>query len=123
MTKIEQAIVVKNSRCEGIFNGCKLLTTIADFTVENAGDFKNTFMECNALETLNIKGEIAVDGCNLGYSKKLNKESIKKVIGILSTTTSGLTVTLSKTAVNNAFTDAEWNTLIATKPNWNISLV
>jgi len=29
-----------------------------------------------------------------------------------------LFITLSKTKVNAAFTDAEWNTLIASKPSW-----
>lgn len=64
---------------------------------------------------------------------KLSKPSITSIINCLSTTTSGLTVTLSKTAVNNAFetsegvadgsTSQEWLNLVATKTNWTISLV
>ena len=53
---------------------------------------------------------------------KLTKASLTSIINGLSAETSGLTVSLSKTAVNNAFTDEEWATLIATKSNWTISL-
>ena len=123
ITKIEQEIVVRNSYFVGVFANCEKLHTIENLTVENITLVENPFSYCTDLVNLNIKGEIAVNGFNWQWSTKLNKESIQKIIGILSNTTSGLTVTLSKTAVNNAFTDAEWNTLIATKPNWNISLV
>ena len=50
----------------------------------------------------------------------------------LSTTTTGLTVTFSKTAVDKAFetaegandgsTSPEWLALVATRPNWGIGL-
>ena len=59
------------------------------------------------------------------WSTKLNKESITSVINRLSSGANGLTVTLSLTAVNNAFEGGrdgtEWQTLIATKPNWTIA--
>ena len=66
---------------------------------------------------------IANNGINLQWSTKLSKESIESVVNALSTTTSGLTVTISKTAKENAFTDEEWATLIATKQNWTINLI
>ena len=53
----------------------------------------------------------------------ISKDNIINIINCLSTTTSGLTVTLSQTAVNNAFTTEEWEALEATKSNWTISLV
>ena len=65
---------------------------------------------------------IAANGLNVQWSTKLSKESIISIINALSPNTSGLTVTISKTAKQNAFTDEEWATLIATKPNWTISL-
>ena len=62
----------------------------------------------------------------------LSKDSIISIINALSTATSDLPITLSITAVNNAFetspgaadgsTSEEWTALIATKPNWTISL-
>ena len=69
---------------------------------------------------------IAANGLNLTWATSLTKESIVSIINALSATTSGLTVTLSKTAVTNAFggvDSAEWQALIATKSNWTISLV
>jgi hypothetical protein len=77
--------------------------------------------------------KIGVNGFNVQWSNNLSHDSIVSIINALSTTTSGLTVTLSKTAVNKAFetsdgandgsTSTEWTTLIATKSNWTISLV
>ena len=63
----------------------------------------------------------------------LDKESIVSAINALSAITSGLFLSLSKRAVNNAFEtssgaadgsdSAAWSALIATKSNWTISLV
>lgn len=93
----------------------------------------NGFASCYALEELRFDGTIGKNGLNLQWSPKLSKSSIVNIIGCLSTTTSGLSVTVSKTAVNNAFetsegagdgsTSQEWLNLTATKPNWTISLV
>lgn len=62
----------------------------------------------------------------------LNKETIIRVINALSGTTTGKTCTFSKYRVNKEFeteegkldgtTTTEWLDLIATKPNWTISL-
>ncbi len=83
----------------------------------------STFTYCSNLEELTVQGVIGRNGFDVQMSPKLSKASITSIINALSTTTSGLTVTLSQTAVNNAFTTDEWNTLIATKSNWTISLV
>ena len=83
----------------------------------------NSFNYCNELVDLTIQGVIGTTGANLQWSTKLSKDSITSVVNALSSTTSGLSITLSKTAVNNAFTTAEWNTLAGTKTNWTINLV
>ncbi len=57
------------------------------------------------------------------YSHYLSKESIESIINVLSTETAGFTVTLSKRAKETAFTEEEWNMLIAEKPKWTFSLV
>ena len=95
--------------------------------------FSNAFNNCSNLQNIKFKGVIANNGLDLHWSTKLTKESIISVINVLSTTTSGLAVTLSEIAVNKAFetsTDAndgidsnEWETLAATRSNWTISLV
>ena len=51
------------------------------------------------------------------YTDKTDKELITEFINGLNSSGTG-TLTLSKTKVNAAFTDAEWNTLIANKPSW-----
>jgi hypothetical protein len=82
----------------------------------------NSFGRLNNLEEIRFEGVIGQNGLNLQWSTKLSRESIESIINALSTATSGLTVTISKTAKENAFTDEEWASLIATKPNWTISL-
>ena len=74
-----------------------------------------------------IASSLDMKSCTL-----LSKASITSIINALSSTTSGLTVTLSKTAVNTAFetesggadgsTSQEWLALATTKSNWTISL-
>ena len=85
------------------------------------------------LKEIRFEGVIGQNGFTIKDSPLLSKASIESIINALSTVTSGLTVTLSKTAVNNAFetstglangsTSQEWLDLIATKSNWTISLV
>lgn len=83
--------------------------------------YNNTFMECAKLQNIIFEGEIGED-INFKWSTLLTKDSITNIVNTLSTGVSGKTLTLSKTAVNNAFTTDEWNTFIATKPNWTITL-
>ena len=101
------------------------IRTIDKLVLKSDGSqkYSNPFASQEHLENLTIEGTIGQNGFNVQYSTKLSKASITSIINALSTTTSGLTVTLSQTAVNNAFTTDEWNALIATKSNWTISLV
>ena len=101
------------------------MRTIDKLVLKSDGSqtFSSPFNNCTNLENIIIEGVIGKNGFNIQHSTKLSKASIESIINALSITTSGLTVTLSKTAVNNAFTTDEWNTLIATKSNWTISLV
>jgi hypothetical protein len=101
------------------YSGCNYL----HITLSDKNTFSNTFAYNSALTDIEIDGVIAANGFNVQWSWKMTKASIISIINALSATTSGLSVTLSATAVNNAFTTDEWNTLIATKPNWTISLV
>lgn len=114
------------------FGNCAALKKIAKITVDVSTRFSNTFAYCLALEDVVFEGEIGTNGLSFNKSINLSKASITSVINALSTNTSGLTVTFSKTAVNKAFEtsenakdgaeSAEWKTLIATKSNWTISL-
>ena len=106
-----------------MFINASKLKTIRELNIVETLRFSNTFDNCHTLENITITGIIGQNGLNFQWSTKLSKASIENIISCLSTTTSGLTVTLSKTAVDAAFTETEWETLIATKPNWTISLV
>lgn len=108
------------------FANCNKLKTIARICPDTDTTYTNVFNNCNALESLTIDGVIGQNGFDVHWSTKLTRSSIESIINALSPSTSGLTVTLSKTAVNNAFdggsTGDEWLNLIATKSNWAISL-
>lgn len=116
----------------GLFDGFKYcstfswstkLHTIAKIGVAETTQFSNAFNGCAALENLTIDGVIGQNGFNVSWSTKLSAKSIKSIINALSDTATGKTLTLSQTAVNNAFTDAEWTALANTKTNWTITLV
>ena len=122
-----------------MFYGSTQLHTIDKLILKSDGSqtFNNTFYNCTALENIVIEGVIGKNGFDLQYSPKLSKASIESVINALSSTTSGLSITLSAQAVRVAFqnynADGEglgdgdasnaWEALKATKPNWTISLV
>lgn len=116
-----------------IFNGCTKLHTIDELDIGKKITYiYQTFNGCSALENIIFKGELKCNGMVLTSSTKLSKASIESLINILSTSTSGLTVTLSSTSVKKAFetssgandgnTSDEWKNLIATKSNWTIAL-
>ena len=103
---------------------------IKDITLkvsDKCTDYTSAFGHCSRLTNLIfVTGSTIAASINLQWSTNLDKESLISVINALSTTTtSGLTVTLSKTAVETAFgstTSSEWTTLIGTRSNWTIAL-
>lgn len=114
-----------------VFGDCGNLVSIDEFYPSTLVNFSGTFVSCYALKTVIFKSVISVSGLDIRHSQSLNKESIESIINNLSSTTSGLTVTLSLIAVNRAFetstgaqdgsTSAEWTTLTGTKTNWTIA--
>ena len=87
------------------------------------------FQYASGLVNLEIEGAIG-SNFTVEKCKNLSKASIESIVNALSDNTSGQTVTFSLSAVNKAFetsegandgsTSAEWATLKATKPNWEI---
>lgn len=105
---------------------CSYLHTIEVVRSNEDTTFALAFDGCKALENLTIEGVIGQNGFDVKDSTKLSKASITSIINALSTTTTGLAITLSKTAVNSAFGSTEseeWALLINTRPNWTINLV
>lgn len=104
------------------FSDCTNLQYIEKIIVAPKVSFNGTFKNCTSLEHIRIEGTIG-QSIDFSYSPLLSRASIENIIGCLSGTVTGKTLTLSQTAVNNAFTVDEWNTLIEGKTNWTISLV
>lgn len=119
ITNTKVPIYVKDSRLSFTFNGCSNLKTIVLLHLEGVTEINSAFNGCTALESITISGTIE-KSIDFTQSKKLNEDSITSVINALSPNTSGLTATFSTTAVNNSFTTDGWNTLKATKSNWEI---
>lgn len=101
----------------------EVLKKVACVRLDKASIVTNMLYGCNALEEVTFEGEIGQSGIDLKRSTKLNRASIESLFNCLSTDVTGQSLTLSKTAVNNAFTTDEWNTLVTTRNNWTISLV
>ena len=102
--------------------------TIDELVIKSDGSQSvgNSFIGCSGLVNLKINGVIGVTGWNFQYCVNLSKESILSIINALSEAVSGMSITLSKTAVENAFgstTANEWTTLIGTKDGWTFSLM
>lgn len=87
------------------FGYCYKLKTIAKMGVDENTQFANAFIACTQLENLTIEGTIGKNGFNLKDSRVLSKASITSVINALSEEpeVNSPTITLSKTAVENAF--------------------
>lgn len=125
----------KATRMNSCFYWMTYLESIEEFMppTDKTAWTNQVFQNCDRLQHIVVNGEFVTNGWNFQWSTLLSHDSIVSIINALSPTTSGLTVTLSKTAVNNAFatatgaadgtTSQEWADLIATKSNWTISLV
>ena len=89
-------------------------------TLSENTKYTNAFKDNYKLTDIVIDGVIG-NTINFQWSP-LSKASIENVMSVLSDNTTGKTATFKKTAVNNAFTAEAWNALVATKPNWTITL-
>ena len=117
----------------GAFSILPNLTEIEEIVSRADLPWSKTFQNDIGLESVTFSGVIGSNGLDFKDSYKLNKASITSIVNALSASTSGLTVTLSLTAVNNAFetspgaadgsTSEEWLTLADTKSNWTIAVV
>ena len=125
----------------GAFAGCTSLKTIRGIKINpNVLSSKvDTFNNCPMLEDVSFEGEIGLS-LDFKLSTKLTSASIESIINHLSDTATGNTLTLSKTAVMNAFGGAavdtdgdgvldaimgseEWLKLAGNKTNWNFAFV
>ena len=120
------------TKLDGLFYGCKALTMAHIKLSEAVPVGNNCFANCTALENLTVEGTIGVNGFDVHWSTKLTKTSLISIVNALSQTAVGRTVTLSKTAVNNAFginvddvatfpEGSEWYNLRNSRSSWTFS--
>ena len=132
-TRIGTVTLTKTKSTGDIFAYCKNLVTIDKvITHKDLSYTSSTFSNCEALENITFEGIIA-SNIDFKWSTKLSKDSIISIINALSTTASGLSVTLHKTAVDKAFESSEgandgestagWGDLVSSRLNWEIKLV
>ena len=121
-----------------VFENAKNLVTINKIILDETNQtFSRWFNNCTSLKNITFEGTIGKN-IDFQYSPLLSKASIENIVSCLSTTATGQTLTLSLTAVNNAFetssgaadgsTSQEWINLITPKSNtydglWTITLV
>ncbi len=113
-------------------SGAKVETIEKLILTEKLTNVQNTFSKAYNLTHCIFDGVLAITGLDMKDCRLLDKESIISLVNILSTTTSGLAITLSLQAVNKAFetsenanngsNSSEWQTLVNTKQNWTINL-
>lgn len=117
---------------QGTFQDARRLETIDKVTFKDDVTFRNTFSNIPTLKNLTIGGTIGGSGFDVSSCKGLTKQSITSIIDALSKSKSGLSITLSKEAVNNAFginvddattfpEGSEYYNLRHSKDNWTIN--
>lgn len=113
--------------CDAGLTGGAQLTRIGRLISSASTNFTNgVFAYQSELEYIGFEGIIEKSIVNLSWSPKLNKETVVKLFGVLSETSTGGTVTFSSAAIQTAFggtSTEEWQTLRATRPNWTVSIV
>lgn len=125
ITYIETVDCTTSTNLGHMFNLSPALETVELLKLK--ADGKNTLSStflCSGLKNITIEGTIGYNGTNFS-SPLLTRSSIASIIGALSETTDGYKLTLKKAAVVDAFEsveDDDWQALIASKPNWTISL-
>ena len=115
------------------FMNCSSLESIDEFYPPNTAKLFQTFTGCSSLKHIAFMSDIKTSDLNLSSCTLLDKASISSVVHSLSDDARGLSVTLSRAAVNKAFETSEgandgamsgaWVVLIGFKVNWTISLV
>ena len=121
-----------NRGAQYLFANVYNLETVDALVLKENTSLTGTFNNCKTLKNITIEGTIG-QTLDMKSCSVLTKNSIISVINALSTNTNALSVTFSLQAVDFAFETSsnagdgsftnEWKALIATKSNWNISLV
>lgn len=127
--------LISMSAFENIFLQCSNLITIEELDFGTTGKqiWYTVFNGCKKLANINSAKGVIGQSANLSECP-LTAQSIKNIVNALSSTTSGKTITLNKTAVNTAFNidvddestwgeGTEYYELRHSKDNWTFSYV
>ena len=105
----------------GAFGHCSKLHTIPKMIVAEQNTWASAFASCSSLANITVEGKF---GNSVDFSAcPLTQASLISVIGALSKTATGQTITLNKTAVDNAFNTATWKSITDGIPNWTFTLI
>lgn len=124
----------KTSHIGAMFYNAKNLKEIRKIIIGSnvVSGGNNAFTGCKNLKKICFEGEICLS-LNMKDCSGLSRVSLENIVNHLSDNTNDLTLTLSQTAIDNAFetsdgagdgsASVEWAELIADKTNWTISLL
>lgn len=130
ITEIKVPITVIGIPMDSVFTRCSALRYVERLELEGVTKFTTLFNGCTNLEHIIFAGSLDIS-LNISATEVLDKESIESIVGVLSADASGMTLTLSQTAVMNAFgsiedaidgEETQWKVLKDTKPNWTFVL-
>ena len=124
VTYVETLDTTSSATVANMFNYAPV-HTIELLKLKEDGSQKIGAWGATSLQNITIEGKIGWNGTTF-ESEVLTKESISSIINALIDTTSGYALTLKRRAITSAFgsvDNAEWQALVASKPNWTISLV
>lgn len=133
ITDTKVPIVSGAQSANQLFDRAFYLTTVPSLDLTLATSAVNAFRYCYALENIRFVGNISLS-LDLQWSTKLSRASIENIMETLDNEAyNNQTLTLSKTAVDNAFetaagaadgsTSQAWTELVGNRLNWTVSLV
>lgn len=118
------------------FRKCVSLERVETMNFSSVTNFGNSgsypFSDCSALKDLFVVENSIKVSFAMYHQTELSADSIQSIFGGLNNEVTGQTLTLKLVAVKKAFetskgandgnTSETWNALVASKPNWTISL-
>ena len=110
---------VTNIGANAFFNCSNLLDVDISDTVTIIG--AAAFADCTSLTEIRF-GSV-IDGSIDFHWSPLSKASIENIVSVLSDDTEDLTVTFGRAHINSVYEEAEWEQIVALKPNWVFALI
>ncbi len=122
-TKVEIDFTSTSGSDTHVFNWGQCFTNITKLKVNENTSYSNWFSYCINLEEIRFEGKIG-KSLDIHWSTKLSMMSLKSIVGALSDTVTGQTITLPTTAestYDSATISGRWKELVASKPNWTFA--